>query len=118
MIKALHILTSVVTVFIITLFFIPDQEVSITQSAIDVVVPGQEFIVELTINKGMVDGFAQLQQYFPEGFAVSPMNIGKAKFSFEDHFLKLTWFALPDEATFTVSYDVVVGKVTPGTKKL
>jgi len=118
MIKTLHIVTSVLTAFIVALFFQPDQWVSVSQSAKKEVVPGQQFIVELEIDKGEIEGFAQLMQELPEGFTAEAREIGDAKFSIEGRFVTITWFALPDQPSMIISYAVTVGNATPGVKKL
>src|SRR5262245_16861279 len=117
--KTLHILTSVVTVFIVSLYFIPDQEVTVKQDMPYEVFPAHDFVVELTIDKGNIDGFARLQQHLPDGFTAKPLFMGNAKFAFEDNYIKLVWFALPSEPSFTISYKVTVdNNVMPDQKTL
>ena len=48
------------------------------------VLPGAEFVVELTINKGDMKGFAMLTNELPEGFIVTALESKNASFSFSE----------------------------------
>ncbi len=114
MVKTLFITASVLTVFVVTLFFMPIQKISVTQKTPSETLPGQEFIVELTINKGTINGFSRLQQNLPAGCKAEPVNVGNAKFIFEDQFIKVVWFALPETPSFTITYKITVDNSIAG----
>jgi hypothetical protein len=69
---------------------------------------GNDFIVELDINKGNLTGFAKLLETLPAGFtAVSGESKG-ASFSFSDQKVKFVWVSMPTETEFKVTYKVSV----------
>jgi hypothetical protein len=81
--------------------------------------PGDEFTVELTIEKGNISGFAKLQNELPEGFTASAIESKSASFTFIDQKVKYIWMSLPTESDFKISYKVKVGNnVAPGNKSI
>lgn len=69
---------------------------------------GSEFIVEITINKGDITGFAKYQNILPEGFYAEPLETKNATFIFKDNIVKFLWLALPADTQLTISYNVRV----------
>lgn len=118
MIKTLSVFGSVLLLFIASYFFYEDQQISIQPSIPQNVKPGDEFTVQLTVNKGMIAGFATLQQYLPEGFTATEIESQHAAFSFADHLVKFMWQDLPIEKSFTVSYKVKTSVTCSGLKTL
>ena len=118
MIKGLYIFGSIALVFISSFFFAATEQVSIQPSVPSVVKPGESFVVELTINKGNITGFANLQQYLPEGFTATPVETSQGNFSFTDHLVKFVWIHLPEEKTFRISYRVKTDVTGSGLKTL
>lgn len=71
-----------------------------------------DFLVELTINKGNLTGFAKLIEVLPAGFtAVSGESKG-ASFTFTDQKVKFVWVSMPTEPEFKVSYKVKVANIS------
>ena len=85
-----------------------EEYVTIEVNAPQTAEPGSEFIVEMTVQKGELDGFAKLQQSLPQGLTAEKIETSDATFSFKDQKVKCIWMALPQEPTFTVSYKVKV----------
>ncbi len=67
-----------------------------------------EFIVEVTLNKGNISGFAKLVESLPSGFTASAMESAGASFSFADQKARFIWVTLPTEPEFKISYKVNV----------
>ena len=118
MVKTLSIFCSVILVFIASYFFYDAEQISILPSVPSSVKPGDEFVVELTIGKGLVEGFANLQQYLPDGFAVTPIETAGADFSFDKQIVKFTWKELPKEKSFRISYKIKTALNCSGLKTL
>jgi hypothetical protein len=78
--------------------------------------PGEERIVEISINKGDVEGFAKLQLDLPEGFVAEAADTYGASFTFSDQKVKFIWMSLPQEQVFTVSYKLRALATASGTK--
>jgi hypothetical protein len=78
--------------------------------------PGEERIVEISINKGDVEGFAKLQLDLPEGFVAEAADTYGASFTFSEQKLKFIWMSLPKEQVFTVSYKLRALPSASGTK--
>ncbi|MFT6760382.1 MAG: hypothetical protein ACJATS_001569, partial [Psychroserpens sp.] len=80
--------------------------------------PGSEFLVEITVNKPSVTGFAKLEHSLPTGFEASAGQTANATFSFKDRKVKFLWMALPNGDSFTVSYKVTVDASLSGSQIL
>lgn len=68
----------------------------------------REIIVNITINKGAVAGFAKLQETLPVGFTATNIEASQGVFSFVDQKAKFLWMSLPAESTIKVSYKITV----------
>ncbi len=117
MIKIASIFSSVILLFIASYFY-DAQQVSIVPSLPSAIKPGEEFTVELTISKGDITGFANLQQYLPEGFHATPLETANAIFSFAQQRVKFTWIDLPKDKSFKISYKVKTDSSCNGLKTL
>jgi hypothetical protein len=104
--------------FIGSIFFHPDETVTIQPSVPPTVKPGEEFTVELTVSKGNISGFAELQQYLPEGFTAVPAETRNSSFVFEEHHVRFTWKELPSEPSFRISYKIRTDATCNGMKTL
>jgi len=112
MIKQLIILAQLLGLFFYQLLFTGD--LTVTQKLQNTVVQGQEAVVEITINKADLPGFAKVQQDFPDGFTAEPIETKGATFSFKDNKLKFIWMSLPEEKVFTISYKIVANETVEG----
>ncbi len=118
MIKIILVLSSALFLFIASNFFYEDAKVAIQPSVPSTVKPGDEFVVELTINKDNLNGFAYLQQYLPEGFSATPIETHGAKFVFENELARFMWVELPKESSFKISYKIKTTVAYSGLKTL
>lgn len=80
----------------------------------EVVVAGEEFEVEITVNKSYLSSFARFVQDLPAGLTATPSNSANADFSFNDKRVRLIWLRLPAEETFTFSYKIKVDERLKG----
>lgn len=81
-----------------------------------VLAPGEERIVEISINKGDVHSFAKLQIELPEGLTAEAGATFGASFTFKDQKAKFIWMELPEEQVFTVSYKLKAAPTAKGNK--
>jgi hypothetical protein len=65
---------------------------------------GEKTLVQLTISKGAIQGFAKMEINLPMGFIASPNENKDASFTFNGGQIRLVWMALPTEEEFTISY--------------
>lgn len=93
-----------------------NAQVSVTTELPASAAPGGEFEVTLNVNKEDVTGFAKLQQELPTGFEATAGQTSNATFSFKDRKVKFLWMALPNDATFSVSYKVKVAAEVSGSQ--
>ena len=112
MIKQLILLVQVLGLFFYQLIFTGD--LTVTQKIPDSITQGTEAIIEITIKKEDITGFAKVQQVFPDGFTAEPVDTKGATFSFKDNKIKFIWMALPAEKEFTISYKIKPNKTTQG----
>lgn len=106
MIKQFIIVAQILGLFFYQLLFTVD--LTVTQKLPAIISQGKDAVVEITIDKGDLPGFAKIQQDFPDGFTAEPIETKGATFSFKDNKLKFIWMSLPVEKVFTISY-----KITP-----
>ncbi|MCX6291599.1 MAG: hypothetical protein NT126_07520 [Bacteroidetes bacterium] len=116
MIKTLSVFISVLLLFIASAFFQTDEPVSVQPVVPSSLKPGDEFIVELKVDKGTISGFGSLQQFLPEGFIATPVELRGGEFTFEKQHVSINWKELPSEASFTVSYKVKTNASCSGLK--
>ena len=90
------------------------QDVSVTTNMPASAVPGGEFTVEVTINKGSIAGFGKLQQDLPPGFTATAIDAKGGNFSFREQAVKIIWMSLPPGTEYTASYKVAVASDVSG----
>ena len=100
MINQLILLIQVLGLFFYQLILTGD--LAVTQKFPNSLIQGKEVVIEITINKENVNGFAKFQQVLPEGFTAEPIETKGATFSFKDSKVKFIWMALPVEKEFTI----------------
>lgn len=67
-----------------------------------------EFIIEIKIYKGNIENFARFELKLPPGFVAIPIETHGGKFKFKNQKITLTWMKLPEESSFTISFDIKV----------
>lgn len=72
-----------------------------------------EYVIEVTVNKGNLSGFAKLMETLPAGYTATAIESKEAAFTFADQKVKYVWVSMPSVPEFKVSYKIkVVGTVT------
>jgi len=66
--------------------------------------PGDEFVAEITINKGSISGFVKFQQDFPEGFLITEVDSKGGNFSFVENSIKIVWISFPSDNEVKIKY--------------
>jgi hypothetical protein len=92
------------------------QNITITRDEPSTLAAGGDCVVELTINKGSVAGFAKLQDELPDGLTATAIETKSASFSFENKKAKFIWMSLPADAQFKVSYKITADAKASGAK--
>ena len=110
--KYIVLVLNLAGIIIMTLF---GGEITVTVDAPSQVKAGDEFTVEVTLNKGSIEGFARLQQELPAGFTATPIENGGADFSFDMQKVKFFWLILPKDESIKLKYSVKVDKSVNGT---
>lgn len=98
---------SIALINFIGLFFLhvlSANDISIENIAPNSMPPGQKTLVEVTINKNQIQGFAKMEIVLPEGFIATPNETKGASFTFSDKKVRFVWMTLPTEETFKVTY--------------
>ena len=86
------------------LHFFSVSEITIQNMAPATLSPGEKVLVEVSIDKADVQGFAKMEIVFPEGFIATPAETAGASFTFSEKKVRFVWMTLPTEQTFKVSY--------------
>jgi len=79
---------------------------------------GNEFTVEITVNKGNITGFAKLLETLPAGFTATPLESQSGSFSFAEQKIKYVWVSMPAQPEFKISYKVSVGAGITGNQNI
>ncbi len=103
---------------LVVLKFIFGGDVTIKQKVPENIQPGENFTVEVQIEKGDREGFAKWQQKLPVGFIAEAKSTSGATFSFKNQEVKLIWMSLPDENEFSISYLIKTDPNLNGTFQL
>jgi hypothetical protein len=91
------------------------DDITVSLQAPETVVAGQEFTVELTLDKGDLASFSRLMQELPEGLTAKPVNSSSSDFSFKDQKVRFIWLKMPESQKVTVSYVISVDQRLKGT---
>ena len=102
MFKSLLLLFNVIGVLITGLF--TSDDILINHRLPARIQQGEKKLVELTISKGAIQGFAKMEINLPMGFIASPNENKDASFTFNGGQIRLVWMVLPTEEEFTISY--------------
>ena len=112
MIKQLILLVQLLGLFFYHLIFTGD--IAVTQKFPSSIAKWSEALIEITIKKNDIAGFAKIQQNFPEGFTAEPVDTKGATFSFKENKVKFIWMALPAESEFTISHKIKPNETVSG----
>ncbi len=103
-----------VVVSFLTLFGFFSSDVIVSLNMPTSANAGDEFLVEVTINKGDIEGFARFQQDLPVGFTAVARQTVNGIFKFEDQKVKIQWMQVPADREIVISYAVQVGPTVSG----
>jgi len=94
------------------------QEVTATQKIPKHIMPGGEYIAEVTIHKPKEfnNGYMKFSQRLPLTFIATEINSKNGKFSFKDGLVKIAWVVPPAEEEFIISFKVKVNEQDAGEK--
>jgi hypothetical protein len=94
--------------FILSLFSFHcfSQDLTATVSTVSSVKSGQDFIVELTVNKPASSGFMKYFQELPAGYSAFGIESKGGDFKFADNGAKIVWVAPPMENQYVIRYKI------------
>ena len=101
--------------FLVLEFLLPGGEVKVSMDTPATVDAGKTFRVSITLTKKDLAGFSRFAQDIPAGLTAVANNTANADFTFKDNRVRFIWLKLPDQDTFTISYDVKVDERLKGT---
>lgn len=94
------------------------QTITGTQKIPANALPGTDFTVETTVNKGTTKDFMKFFQEIPEGLVASEIESQGGTFTFADGGAKIVWITPPKEETFIIKYKITVNGGVSGTKSM
>src|SRR4051812_48359581 len=89
-------------------FFMNAQDVTATVKVPANASPGNDITIEITINKGEVNGFMKYFQPIPEGYSTNEVDSKTGSFTFADNGAKIIWISPPAAPQFVVVYKITV----------
>lgn len=116
MIKYAILLFNLLGLFLYQLFF--QANVNVTQSVPPSADAGSSFVVQVTINKADVSGFAKFQEDLPKGFTATAIDKSGATVLASDDAIKFIWASLPSDAAVKISFKITVDASVAGTQTL
>ncbi len=116
MIKYLVLLFNLIGLFLYQLFF--QTNVTATQSVPASADAGSSFMVEVSINKADISGFAKYQEDLPKGFTAVAVDKQGATVLSSDNAIKFIWASLPSDVTIKISFRVTVDASVTGSQPL
>lgn len=105
-------------IFLFAIDFSFAQDLSATLKMPEVLEPGSDYTVEVTIIKGTINSYIKFTQKLPPHFRASEIESSGGAFTFDDSIVKIVWFFPPAKNEFTFSYRVKVPKDVSGVKKI
>src|SRR6185312_1513841 len=116
MIKHIILLFNLLGLFLYQLLF--QANVNVSQSVPSNADPGSSFVVQVTINKADVSGFAKFQEDLPSGFTAEAVDKQGATVLSSGNAIKFIWASLPSDPSFKISFKVTVDASVSGAQTL
>lgn len=91
------------------------EDVGIMHNIPDYLVAGSSYDIDVTIEKGSIEGFAKFQMEVPDGINVKSVEISNSSFTFNDGVIKNIWMTIPDASEIILSYKFSVAPNYQGT---
>lgn len=90
--------------------FFLDNDISVETNLPETYIAGEEFEVAITINKKDISGFARVEVELQPGLIPTNVDSKGGAFSYKEaeNKVKIIWFNLPPEESFTIKYKVAV----------
>lgn len=79
---------------------------------------GGSFMVEITVTKNDITGYAKIQDNLPAGFTAEEVDSYGGLFTVEDGKAKILWTTMPSATVFKVKYKVNVDNTVKGKQKI
>jgi len=95
-----------------------NHDVTVKSTAPQLVNPGDEFMVRISIDKGALKKGAVLQQIIPDGFSASEIENEGAQFYFENQMVRFVWDNIPTKSMLVVAYKIKASESLTGMKKI
>jgi cell division septation protein DedD len=104
--KYIIVFIHALAIAIYQLFF--GDPVAVAAKIPDSIEAGKSFVIEVTVNKAQVNGFAKLQLEIPAGFVASEAESKGGSFSASGRIVKIIWTSVPSETELLVKISVAV----------
>ncbi|MEO8759692.1 MAG: SPOR domain-containing protein [Bacteroidia bacterium] len=114
--KYIIVFIHALAIAIYQLFF--GNPVAVSAKIPDNVAAGKDFVVEVTINKAQVAGFAKLQLEIPPAFVATEVDSKGGSFSASGTVVKIIWTSVPADADLVVKINISVPASATGDKSL
>ncbi|MEZ4722038.1 MAG: hypothetical protein R2813_09210 [Flavobacteriales bacterium] len=113
MLKPLLVLFNLISFIVISALLPADIKIDTKLPDGGQFVKDSSYVIEVSIEKGAVFGFAKFQLSIPEGYMAQPIETSDASFTFADGKIKFIWMAIPEADVVKVSYSLTAGSDAP-----
>jgi cell division septation protein DedD len=98
--------------------FVFGDPVTTTAKIPEGITPGSNFVIEVTIAKPSVTGFAKLQLELPPGFTAAEVDNKGGSFTTSGTVVKIIWTSVPTDAELIIKINVAVPASASGDKQI
>jgi len=80
--------------------------------------PGSEVEVNMIVERGDIEGFVKVEEFFPIGVTVQELESGGAEFSFVHNYLTYKWNEIPVQDIIKIKFKMFVPSTIEGRGKI
>jgi len=112
--------------FLLSIFFvITSVSFSFAQGTIAVsmdipryINPGSELTVNMSVERGVTEGYVKIEEFFPIGVVIIPVEVLDAQFSFTQNYLTVVWKDIPKADKLKIKFKMQVPSTMQGVAKI
>ena len=99
---------------LILLLFAQSNEIKVEHNMPRHLKPGEEALVQISLDKADVSGFAKFQMNVDQGLSVELVDGAGASFTFNNQLAKFIWMSLPSDSKLVMKVRIIADKNSSG----
>ncbi len=102
---SLLIIASLISALALTSFYLSDP-VKVQLKHSSTILPGQTTTVEVTVDKGIIEGFGLLEIALPKDTKAEAAELNGASFNIENGKIRIVWMRMPNDPVLRVTFNL------------